>query len=720
MNIGFVNPWALWLAGGAAAPIIIHLLMRRRPRTVKFPLVRLIQRSQSRTLRRNRLRYLLLLLLRMALIAVFALILARPVPGGAADRTDMTGVISEGTAAAVIVLDDSLSMRYRMGDVTWFDVAQEQALKLLERLPPNTAVGVLTTSPMSGKLGAEPGTAGDQVAEAEAGAGSSSCWNALENAGELLRQQFASRNVFLFTDMTAAAWSDHEHRTLDMGEQVDLYVVDCATGIADNGAVYDVYEEGEPAIVGARLRLKARIAAVNAAMARTVQFEWDGSPTDRRDLKLAADEETTLEFPVALSEAGHHWGRLSFLNPDNLAQDDARTFTVDVTPAVHVLVVEDDPASGTGSPSYMFRLALNPWGGAGRGIFRLRRADPAGLADALGEPAGVVALVGAGHMQDETWQALGRHVAGGGGLFVFLGPETGDAYRTEAATELFGAEVLHPQPAPPQSHFRLRTVASHHPVIVALKDARANLGAMRFRQYVEMEPSENAARLLSFERGRPALIITQEGGRVAVFASPADDRWGRFATVREFVPFCHEMVLYLAGRATAGMKSSAVGEDVAIACEEDAPETKIYVTRPGAQKSERLTEKGAPGQMLYRDADVPGYYATRFQRGRRRWQGGFAVNTVPIESRLGKVPFDLLKKAIRARKVVLVTDVADIELQTADGGPMFRELTPLLILMAMVMMLLESLMANRFYKRPATIEPGQEEGRASPTAGRRT
>ena len=59
--------------GAAAIPIILHLITRRRPPTVVFPAVRYLVDTAREHQRRLRLRNLLLLLVRTALIVALVL-----------------------------------------------------------------------------------------------------------------------------------------------------------------------------------------------------------------------------------------------------------------------------------------------------------------------------------------------------------------------------------------------------------------------------------------------------------------------------------------------------------------------------------------------------------------------------------------------------------------------------------------------------------------------
>jgi len=100
--VSFLHPLALLGFAAAAIPALLHLLQRRVPPEVDFPPVRYLSAAERESARRLKLRHLLLLILRTALIVAIVLAAARPlVPlrgGGAHQPT-----------AAVIILDNSPS-----------------------------------------------------------------------------------------------------------------------------------------------------------------------------------------------------------------------------------------------------------------------------------------------------------------------------------------------------------------------------------------------------------------------------------------------------------------------------------------------------------------------------------------------------------------------------------------------------------------------------------
>ena len=74
----FLRPELLFGAGLAIVPILLHFLMRTKPKKLIFPALRLIQNRRKSNVRRLKLRHLWLLLLRIAVIVLIVLAIARP------------------------------------------------------------------------------------------------------------------------------------------------------------------------------------------------------------------------------------------------------------------------------------------------------------------------------------------------------------------------------------------------------------------------------------------------------------------------------------------------------------------------------------------------------------------------------------------------------------------------------------------------------------------
>jgi len=74
----FMNAPVLALAGLASIPVILHFLLRHKPKKLLFPALRLIQLRKKNNIRRLRLKHIWLLLLRVLVIVILVLAIARP------------------------------------------------------------------------------------------------------------------------------------------------------------------------------------------------------------------------------------------------------------------------------------------------------------------------------------------------------------------------------------------------------------------------------------------------------------------------------------------------------------------------------------------------------------------------------------------------------------------------------------------------------------------
>src|SRR2546430_1692599 len=103
-RVTFLHPVALVGLVAAAIPALLHLLERRVPPEAEFPPLRYLSEAERQSARRLKLRHLLLLLLRTALIALVVLAAARPLFPTQAS----SGSLHEPTAL-VVILDNSAS-----------------------------------------------------------------------------------------------------------------------------------------------------------------------------------------------------------------------------------------------------------------------------------------------------------------------------------------------------------------------------------------------------------------------------------------------------------------------------------------------------------------------------------------------------------------------------------------------------------------------------------
>jgi len=127
---------ALVAAGG---PLIIHLLNRRRRRTIYWGPMDFLMEVIKRSRRIMQLRDITLLLLRTLVVILFVLAMSRPYWSAGADAGGSTQPMH-----AVIVIDNSLSMGYAEINKTLLSKAKAKADEFITALPSGSESGMFT------------------------------------------------------------------------------------------------------------------------------------------------------------------------------------------------------------------------------------------------------------------------------------------------------------------------------------------------------------------------------------------------------------------------------------------------------------------------------------------------------------------------------------------------------------------------------------------------
>lgn len=138
----FVFPILLGGLALAGVPVLLHLILRQKPKTLPFPAFRFLVQKHRSNLRKLQLRHLLLLVLRVMLIAALCLALARPKL-----FHDSFNLNRERPVAAILVFDTSPTMDYRSADkVSRLDEAKTRGKEMLDELPEGSRVLVIDTA----------------------------------------------------------------------------------------------------------------------------------------------------------------------------------------------------------------------------------------------------------------------------------------------------------------------------------------------------------------------------------------------------------------------------------------------------------------------------------------------------------------------------------------------------------------------------------------------
>lgn len=213
--MSFVFPVLLGGLVLVGVPVLLHLIMRQKPKVLRFPAFRFLVQRSKKNLRKLRLRHLLLLALRMLILAVICLALAAPrlVESGLNLSTDRP-------VAAIFLFDTSPSMDYQSSDkASRLDEAKKRGLEMLRELPEGSRIAILDSAEAVASRGEwleSAARARTRIGELKPRADSAAVTTRLADAFRMFADLAGRRNdetvkdlprlLCVFSDRTRACW----------------------------------------------------------------------------------------------------------------------------------------------------------------------------------------------------------------------------------------------------------------------------------------------------------------------------------------------------------------------------------------------------------------------------------------------------------------------------------------------------------------------------------
>ncbi|MEN6423979.1 MAG: BatA and WFA domain-containing protein [Phycisphaerales bacterium] len=133
--MSFLGWTFLFGAVAVVGPIVAHMLAKPRFRRVPFTMVQFLQAGKHQSHSRRRIRDLLVLLLRCAIVILIAVLFARPV-------LQVKAAPQQHKSIHYLGLDDSASMAYEDGRSVLFERMIEKAVEAVRRAPDDTVFGI--------------------------------------------------------------------------------------------------------------------------------------------------------------------------------------------------------------------------------------------------------------------------------------------------------------------------------------------------------------------------------------------------------------------------------------------------------------------------------------------------------------------------------------------------------------------------------------------------
>ena len=541
--------------GALAVPLLLHLLMRQRQVRMRFSTVRFFDSAPPPARARRRVRNWLLLLLRMACLALVVLAFVRPflpmpAPEGGARRP----------RRVVVLIDRSLSMQATDATGTRWTRALEAASKALSGLGPLDRAALVAMDGLPEVLApmGPPQVALAALREVRPGHGMAALSAGLAEALRVHgpRVEGMDASIVVVSDLQESAVADVG--TTPVPPDMGIQVVAVGERRASNLAVTDL----QPDPGGDVVPFVTVANHGDAPLGTSVELGVDGKVLWTRPVTLASGAVTNLDLNLPTLAEGWHRAEARISGADALAADNVRLATFRSPAPVRVLLLEGRPeARSFQRQAFFIEAALAPnldVAGAPSGRFKVGTCAPGELATRLeagpgthGPPWDVVLVTAQREWPADAVRALEGFVSRGGGAAFFMEAKA-DAGAFNAAWDgWMAAEVLPEESAPAENPWRIGVANRATAVFDAFRNpGSGNLAVPEFVRRWPLQPVPGAMVLARWDDGLPWAVAHGHGkGRVVVVGITPDNAGGDWPKHKTFVPFVHGLARHLAGRA---------------------------------------------------------------------------------------------------------------------------------------------------------------------------
>lgn len=689
--MNFLSPLFLGGLAALAIPVLIHLINREKKVVVHFPSLMFLHKIEYKSIRRQKIRHLLLLIMRCLALALFVAAFARPW----FDRSKHAGAGATSAREVVLLIDRSYSMGYGK---RW-EAALDKAREITGVINPQDRATIVF-------FANEPAAATEPTADrsrldnalktATLSSEGTRFAPAIKFATEIVAgSNLPRKDIVLISDFQKAGWAKREE--LALPADVTLRTIDVGNTGGTDAGVIGVTTERTRDSVRERVTVSARVANLSTRP-RTVDAVLDlgGRRVESKRITIPAKGARQVRFAAVAVPASATRGVVR-INEDSLPADDQFFFTVAPDEAVSVLIIE--PASARPNQSLYMRTALSV---GDKPRFRIDVRTPESVRAPDVEGRSLIVINEAAPPSGAIGTRLREAVNTGAGLFVVPGEQDIERWSAEWKSLLpatVGRAVDHSRDA----GATIGAVDYTNPIFDIFSAPRSgDFSAARVFRYRTLKARGDSGVLAKFDDGASAMVMGRAGvGRVVMWATSVDASWTDLPMQTVFVPFVHQIGKRV-GRFADSRQWFTAGEVLDLTRHSELTSPLMGSGPRAAGDSVRLILEAPSGEKTRLSVLGTNHLATLRERGLYELRGEgdpvgggrpLAVNVDPAEADLAHLdPQELVAAASATTAKTTATEASIAPPEQQEGR---QTIWWYLLLAALFLLAIETVLSNR-------------------------
>jgi len=602
--LSFLAPSLLWGLIAASIPLIIHLFSIRRTQTVEFSSIRFIKELEHETIRRLKIRQLILLILRTLAIILIILAFARPVklgyfPAGSSQTTQM-----------IFLVDNSASMSASNEEEDLFlTLAKDKVKDILEGAEGEISLQLWQTTPLkrvfSGEFSSVDEVAG-YLESIQESAGGDDLWGAIDS--NLVRSAWeaeggevtANREFYIFSDFPATVPDDWLFRQVDSSTLPEWHVFLFPSDIP--GGNLSIRESE----VLTELRVTGQLVEIQTAIENQgdedlsdipVQLLFGDTPVGQAVSDIPAGKMKEFIFQAYPSRSETVEGTV-VIPSDHYSYDNKMYFRFSVPDKINCIV-----AGNAEDQAKIVELALDAMNSDSVFVKYRRQKLTSGTMLQLSD-TDILLLVDPGPISSYVAEQIAEFQTMGGGVLAFLGGRSqtaGDHLLDQLGLE----EVTGVDSVAEGSYLSVEAIRDIQPVIEGLSIRDLERAMPEVYTTLRLVPGKNSSSVLSLSNSSPLLLHSIEPNAF-VFSVPPDQRWSSLPTSGLFLPLMHRLLVALVAADDVSLMFT-VGESAQLPLEEEYLSTEIEMEKPSGDHSFLIPDYRREA-VVVDEMDEPGVY----------------------------------------------------------------------------------------------------------------